>query len=197
MTFGNNQYAGHGGAGGSFYPVTDNNNDIGSLSNRWDDVYATNSTIQTSDQRMKDNISTSSLGLNFVNQLNPVEYKWKDYDYEEQISPAVEAQEEVLWTDGEELPEGVEVGDIKTEAVEAKDAEFETKTKTFSRKHYGLIAQEVEQVLSDNNINTNDFAPLVYDEESDRYGMRYGEMVGVLIKAVQELSAKVEALENA
>ena len=197
LIFGNNQYAGHGGAGGSFYPVTDDNNDVGSASNRWDDVYATNGTIQTSDKRMKDDISTSSLGLDFVNQLNPVEYKWKDYNYEEEVSPAVEAQEEVLWTEEDELPEGVEVGDVKVEAVEASDAVFETKSKTFTRKHYGLIAQEVEQVLTDSGIEREDFAPLIYDEDSDRYGMRYGEMVGILIKAVQELSAKVEALENA
>lgn len=128
----------------------DNTLDLGASTSRWDDIYATNTTIQSSDERMKDEIIDSPIGLSFINDLRPVQYKWKDYD-----------------------------------------------DKTFSRKHYGLIAQEVEQVLSDNDINTNDFAPLVYDEESDRYGMRYGEMVGILIKAVQELSAKVEALENA
>ena len=207
---------------GNTRPGADNSYDIGTASYRWDDVYATNGTIQTSDERMKDNIATSSIGLNFVNQLNPVEYKWKDYDYEEEVSPAVEAKDEIAW--GDELPTDENTKDeikafmdsygfeynsgdtksdlldkipsVKEEAVEAKDAVFETKTKTFSRKHYGLIAQEVEQVLTDSGIEREDFAPLIYDEDSDRYGMRYGEMVGILVKAVQELSAKVEALEN-
>jgi len=209
-------------SGGHTRPGADDSYDLGTASYRWDDVYATNGTIQTSDERMKDNVSPSSLGLNFVNQLNPVEYKWKDYDYEEQSSPAIEAKDEIAW--GDELPTDENTKDeikafmdgygfeynsgdtksdlldkipsVKQEAVEAQEAVFETKTKTFSRKHYGLIAQEVEQVLVDSGIEREDFAPLIYDEDSDRYGMRYGEMVGILIKSVQELSAKVEALEN-
>ena len=122
--------------------------DCGTATRQWDDVYATNSTIQTSDRNKKRDIQDSSLGLGFLNKLRPVEYK------------------------------------------------FLNKT----RKHYGLIAQEVEQVLIDNDISTNDFAPFIKfnnpDTDRDEYGFRYGEMVGILIKAVQELSARVTALEG-
>ena len=58
------------------------------------------------------------------------------------------------------------------------------------------MAQEVEKVLSDNNISTTDFAPLIYDSKSDRYGMRYAEFVSILIKAVQDLSKEVEELKK-
>jgi len=128
----------------------DNLISLGSSGARFDDAFITNGVTTGSDERMKDEIVDSPIGLSFINDLRPVQYKWKDYD-----------------------------------------------DKTFSRKHYGLIAQEVEQVLTDNGMVNNDFAPLIYDEESDRYGMRYSEYVGILIKAIQELSAKVEALENA
>ena len=73
------------------------------------------------------------------------------------------------------------------------------------QKHYGLIAQEVEQVLVDSDISTQDFAPLIKSNLKDDndvetgeniYGMRYTEYVGILIKAVQELSEKNEALEK-
>ena len=91
----------------------------------------------------------------------------------------------------------------------------DTETKTYVRTHYGLIAQEVEQVLEDNGIATKDFAAFIKAPVLDggttgeptgeyNYHMRYDEYTGILIKAVQELSsendslkARVEALESA
>jgi hypothetical protein len=152
---------------GNITPYTDNEIDLGDSGNRYDDIYATNTTIQSSDERMKDNIKESSLGLDFISKLNPVQYKWKDYDY------------------------------IKKGKPHERDKD-RTLTKTHKRTHYGLIAQEVEKVITDSGMTTEDFAPICYDKDSDRYSMRYGEYVGILIKAVQELSAEVEKLkENA
>jgi hypothetical protein len=42
--------------GGDITPVTDNTDDLGAAGKRWDDIYATNSTIQTSDRNEKTNI---------------------------------------------------------------------------------------------------------------------------------------------
>ena len=63
---------------GSVYSVaqTDNTYDLGNSSFRWDDVRATNGTIQTSDRNLKTQISGSDLGLDFINDLNPVKYQW-------------------------------------------------------------------------------------------------------------------------
>ena len=129
---------------GVFYSGYDDIVDLGKSDKRWDDIYATNGTIQTSDSRLKESISDSALGLNFLNELRPVQFKFKD----------------------------------KT------------------RRHYGLLAQEVEQVLSDSGISTTDFAPLIHDGDSDRYGMRYSEFTSILIKAIQELSKEVEELKK-
>ena len=63
---------------GSVRPYSDNALDIGGAINRWDDVYATNSTIQTSDLRQKENINDTKLGLDFIKDLRPVSYDWKD-----------------------------------------------------------------------------------------------------------------------
>jgi trimeric autotransporter adhesin len=60
-----------------FLPGIDNVNDLGSASFRWDDVYATNGTIQTSDRREKENIKTLNYGLKDVMKLSPVRYTWK------------------------------------------------------------------------------------------------------------------------
>ena len=60
-----------------FYPSTDNARDCGTATNRWNDIYATNGTIQTSDERLKTDIVDSDLGLEFINSLRPVRYVWR------------------------------------------------------------------------------------------------------------------------
>ncbi len=52
-------------------------------------------------------------------------------------------------------------------------------------KSVGVIAQEVETILPE----------LVKGEEGDK-SVNYSGLVGVLIEAVKELSARVEELEN-
>jgi len=52
----------------------DNAQDIGSSSVRWDDIYATNGTIQTSDQQEKNTIEDSDLGIDFIKRLTPKSY---------------------------------------------------------------------------------------------------------------------------
>ena len=59
-----------------FKPVTNDQIDLGTVAYKWDDVHATNGTIQTSDRRLKDQIKPTTLGLDFINGLNPVSYKW-------------------------------------------------------------------------------------------------------------------------
>lgn len=61
-----------------FYPNTDNASDLGSASKRWDDIYATNGTIQTSDPRLKADITQSDLGLAFIRALEPLRYRFSD-----------------------------------------------------------------------------------------------------------------------
>ncbi len=55
-------------------------------------------------------------------------------------------------------------------------------------KQDGLIAQEVEPIIPN---------AVTHNEESDVYSMDYSKLVTPLIKAVQELTEKVEALESA
>ncbi len=65
-----------------------------------------------------------------------------------------------------------------------------------SRRHYGLIAQEVEKVLQDQQIETKDFAGFAYDKEADLYSLRYMEFIAPMIKAIQELKQDVEELKQ-
>ena len=63
--------------GGGLLPDSDDGHDLGSSSLKWDDVHATNGTIQTSDLNNKESVQASQLGLSFVNSLNPISYKLK------------------------------------------------------------------------------------------------------------------------
>jgi hypothetical protein len=47
---------------------------LGNSSGRFDDIFATNGTIQTSDQQEKNTITDSDLGLDFINRLSPKSY---------------------------------------------------------------------------------------------------------------------------
>ena len=86
---------------------------------------------------------------------------------------------------------------------ELQPVSYTWKNNSSNRTHYGLIAQDIETWLSDNDKNNTDFAALIKEdisEEQDgsnyRYGLRYTEFISPLIKAIQELSAKVEELES-
>ena len=65
-------------ARGDIRPSSDNTYDLGTSSFRWDDVYATNGTIQTSDIRDKKDIEDIPYGLQDVLALRPVRYAWKN-----------------------------------------------------------------------------------------------------------------------
>ena len=80
--------------------------------------------------------------------------------------------------------------------IQKEEESLDTKT------HYGLIAQEVETALASESKNLSDFAgvfkPDAYKDDGtgEAMALAYSELISPLIKAVQELSAKVTALEG-
>jgi hypothetical protein len=122
------------------------------------DIYTHNGGVHSSDERMKENIVDSSLGLNFINALKPRSYKWKD-------TP------EIIM-DGRTVP-----------------------AHAYTRTHYGLISQEVKQTMDSLSISDTDFAGYIYNEIDEQYQLRYNEFISPLIKSIQELSSKVDAMQ--
>lgn len=64
--------------GGEVVPDGDGNWNLGAATKRWNTVFATNGAINTSDARLKKDITGLSYGLNDLLKLKPVEYNWKD-----------------------------------------------------------------------------------------------------------------------
>jgi hypothetical protein len=127
-----------------------------------------------SDERVKDNITDTAIGLDFINALRPVTFtKIHPADYPTEIRE-------------DRYKQGGADYDEETEAP--IKGEFDTTT-----VHDGLIAQEVKATMDSLGV---DFSG--WKEKADgRQGIQYEALVMPLIKAVQELSAKVTALENA
>ncbi|WP_299762991.1 tail fiber domain-containing protein [uncultured Dokdonia sp.] len=57
-------------------PIVDNSIPIGNATNRWNEVFATNGTINTSDLRDKKEIQEIKYGIKELLKLKPVSYQW-------------------------------------------------------------------------------------------------------------------------
>ena len=107
------------------------------------------------------------MGLNFINKLRPVQFTKKAHsEYPEEF-----------WNLSN-LP----VGDLARTSTEAP-------TKVLD----GLIAQDVKETMEELGVN---FCGWSEEKETTKQSLSYNAFVAPLIKAVQELSAKVEELES-
>jgi hypothetical protein len=166
--------------GNNFSPTVNNVYGLGNSTNRWTEVFAVNGTINTSDENAKTEIADTPLGLNFINLLKPKQYKMK---------------ESGRWTDGDLIDMIDENGNV----IVDRDGKTSKVVKPGSqqpipgqRPHQGLIAQEVKAVLDQLGIDS----AMWINGEDGVQGLRYEELIAPLIKAVQELSARVQTLEN-
>ena len=125
----------------------DNTYDLGGSSARWDDVYATNGTIQTSDVTLKENIVTTDLGLDFVNDLNPIEFTWIDGGERTHLGfSAQDIKEKLVTHKGADQNMAVYTqGSYETQYVENEDGELVETENTIER--YGLRSSELIPVL--------------------------------------------------
>jgi len=66
------------GVNASVVPTRDCLDDLGSASNRWDDVYYCGSLVSSSDRNLKSNIKDMDYGLAEILEMRPVTYTYKD-----------------------------------------------------------------------------------------------------------------------
>jgi len=137
-------------------------------------LYCTQSSISTSDERDKTDIENFDVGLSFINQMQPVTYKW----------------DKRSWY----LPKD-EDGNVTDEDITKVTPDGSKKD---DQTQVGFLAQDVEPLEKEIGFanNSKDMLFVNLTEDETRYGMQYERLVTVLVNAVKELSAKVEALEN-
>ena len=65
---------------GHLRPITDGVTNLGWSDRKFNSIFLSQAPVVASDRRLKENIKTINLGLDFIKQLNPVEYKLKNKD---------------------------------------------------------------------------------------------------------------------
>ena len=120
-----------------------------------------------SDKRDKTDVEPMPMGLDFVNKLEPVTYKW------DKRSNYVEKGEDFnhIVPDGSHKEDWLDVGFLAQD-VEKLESE------------YGY------------NISDKSNLTTTLSDDGNQYGLKYNKFVPMLVKAVQELSAQVEELKS-
>ena len=113
----------------------------------------------TSDKRYKKNIVTidQTKSVNGILALNPVEYNLEQRYYK---TPRDSAKTETPY--------------------------FDEKSQLFTKRHFGLIAQELQQI----------YPELVYEDTDGYLSVDYTGLIPVLIQSVKELKSEIETLKT-
>ena len=121
----------------------------------------------SSDERLKENIQTSTAGLSFINELRPVTFNWKKAkDVDKSMSQYQDSEEPALGLEG-----------------------------SYGKTMHGFIAQEVKSAI-DKHSDLKEGFSMWKEWEDGTQAVSDGALVPVLVKAIQELSARVEELES-
>jgi trimeric autotransporter adhesin len=106
-----------------------------------------------SDARDKNDIRDSTYGLNFLENIRPVEFTW---------------DRRVLTAADEDDPKQ-------------------------GKRRVGFIAQELQEAMPDGE---NDILDLVYTSNPQRLEAKYGNLIPVMVKAIQDLKQEVDTIKE-
>ena len=159
---------------GDMCPNGANSFNCGSAANFWSNVRGQNAYITVSDRREKENIVDldTSFGLDFINKLKPVSFVWKVGE-NKVINNRDENGELIMGADGN--PVMIPIAGVRT--------------------HLGLIAQDVAEVVKD----MGDLSLWSLDDKDDldsKQTLKMGELIAPIIKAIQELTTRLNDLEK-
>jgi hypothetical protein len=170
------------------YDTTVTGNNQVQLGNAATTTYVYGTVQNRSDLRDKTDVRDTTLGLDFVMSLRPVDYKWDMRDFY-RPAPPVRPEDP---TDEQAM------ADFKTKVAAWREtAKLANITHDGSKKrtryHHGFIAQEVMALNSGfGGIQDHKIAG-----GEDVLSLGYDEMVAPLVKAIQELKAEFDAYKAA
>jgi hypothetical protein len=161
--------AGNSGSPGG--AITSGNNEVTLGNGDHSKINAQVSITVASDERDKTDFQPLSAGLDFVNQLTPYTYYWdKRHKYVDwETNP--DADLNSITHDGTHKEDWLDVG--------------------FKAQDVVALEQSINHNLSDKtNLTTS------LSDDGKQYALQYEKFVPILVKAVQELTAKIETLED-
>ena len=132
-------------------------------------IYCADTSISSSDERDKADITDFTHGLSWIKKMRPVTYKW----------------DKRSWYLGENEEDITSV---------TRDG-----SKKKSKVNIGLIAQEVLAIEQADSFSSSKDNMLVVNlnEDNTGYGIKYERIVPILINAIKELETRLAALEAA
>jgi hypothetical protein len=154
------------------------NGDLGTSTATWDNAWIEDVNYQTlsdfSDKRLKKNIVDLDVGLNELLQLRPVNFEWKKGGKKDSGFIAQEVKNVI--------PSMVKRGKQKNISYGAKEITLKDGTK---------------KTVKDRKNKTVTYSDILPDEGGDGLLMMEPmRLIPILVKAIQELNAKVDALTN-
>ncbi|MDA8645656.1 tail fiber domain-containing protein [Amylibacter sp.] len=197
--------------------ISDNSRDIGQATYRWDDIYATNGTIQTSDFNEKQDIASLTATEMLVGKRISALFKtfrWKDSVAEKGANARTHTGIIAQDVQAAFTAEGLDAGDYAlfisstwwetqtevpaVEAVEAAEAVTETTTDEDGNEVVTVITEAVEAVEAVDAYTRTD----TYDTEAEapegatsktRMGIRYPELLSFVAAYNEQRFASIEA----
>ena len=155
----------------NFYPYTAGIYNCGNALFYWNNINYSGAVTKQSDRRIKTSIEDAPSVLGLIKALKPRIYLMKN-------SP----------------------GDSKVTSVDPVTNEWEFEPiRLGKRKHFGLIAQEVKEAFEQCGFPTDEYSGWGISDQKNpdsQQNISLDEFIGILLKAVQELSAKVNELES-
>ena len=148
------------------YNVTGNANDSLCFGNAGTDsaiAYGATSITAPSDARLKEDIQDEVVGLDFINELRPVTFRWKK---------------------AKDVPSDMKIHSDSEERV------------MNGKYNHGFIAQEVKEVIDNNSNIKEGFSMWSEDDIDGRQRIGEGALIPMLVKSIQELTARIEELEG-
>lgn len=182
------------------------------LGNSSTTTYTYGAVQNRSDARDKTDIQDCDLGLDFINALQPKKWLW-DYreDYLDDFFPLPDQPmpaalpENATEEDYQEAAQAYQQDfvDWQTECQAVRDQRTAWMTspvkdgsKTRQRYHFGVIAQQVKIALDALSVDWGGYQDHSVNGGQPVESIGYSELIAPLIKAVQELSARVQQLEQ-
>ena len=146
-------------------------------------IFATSSTIATSDQRYKENVTPLTGALSLVNALNPVQFDWKQHPVHN-----FNTEQPTVGFLAQEVAEVLKDQPYLNSVVKKSECTWETETGEFVdvTKQVEVDGELVDEV-------TQEAVKETHTEEF--YGIAESNLIAILTKAVQELSAEVQTLK--
>jgi hypothetical protein len=120
----------------------------------------------SSDERFKENITTSTAGLSFINDLRPITYNWK----KKKDTPS----DTIHYEEGSDEP---------------------CLGHAYGTTLHGFIAQEVKATI-DNHSEIKEGFKMWKQYDNGVQTVAQGDLIPILTKAVQELSAKIDTMQT-